>query len=99
VPGVPIYVGIAGPADPLALIRYAQRCGVGASLRALQARGLDAVRLGTRTNPDELLNVLAQHCRPRRSCSLIGTHLYSFGGVEMTAKWMHGWITARGRQS
>ena len=37
-PGVPVYVGLAGPASPVALLRYAQRCGVCASLRALQPR-------------------------------------------------------------
>ncbi len=98
-PNVPVFVGIAGPADPISLIRYAQRCGVGASLRALQTRGLDAVRLGTRTNPDEQLRALAQHCCPPQACNVVGTHLYSFGGVETTARWMHGWITTRGQRS
>jgi hypothetical protein len=58
--------------------------------------GLDAVRLGTRTNPDEQLLALAKHCCPHQACNVVGTHLYSFGGVEPTAQCMHGWITARG---
>ncbi|TMJ74561.1 MAG: methylenetetrahydrofolate reductase, partial [Alphaproteobacteria bacterium] len=32
---VPVYVGLPGPTSPRTLLRYAQRCGVGASLRAL----------------------------------------------------------------
>ena len=35
----PLRVGIAGPAERTKLIRYALRCGVGASLRVLRSRG------------------------------------------------------------
>src|SRR6185503_18419961 len=35
-PELLIYVGIAGPTDPAALLRYAQRCGVSTSLRAMR---------------------------------------------------------------
>jgi methylenetetrahydrofolate reductase (NADPH) len=95
-PDVPVYVGIAGPANPVALLKFAQRCGVGASLRALQTRGLDAVRLGMRTNPDEQVRALAEHWDMRHPCNVVGTHLFSFGGVEASARWMQGWISARG---
>jgi methylenetetrahydrofolate reductase (NADPH) len=33
-PGMSIYVGLAGPTNPVALLRFAQRCGVSASLGA-----------------------------------------------------------------
>mgnify|MGYP001081321384 CR=1 FL=1 len=39
-PGVSVYVGLAGPTTPRRLLKFAQRCGVSASLRALQAVGL-----------------------------------------------------------
>src|SRR5207237_528768 len=48
---VPVYVGLPGPTSPRTLLRYAQRCGVGASLRALQAQGMGAVRLFTNVDP------------------------------------------------
>ena len=38
-PEVSIYAGIAGPTDAAALARYAQRCGVSVSLRALRTLG------------------------------------------------------------
>jgi methylenetetrahydrofolate reductase (NADPH) len=95
VPGVPVYVGLAGPASPLALLRYAQRCGVGASLRALQAQGMDAVRIVTHADPSEQLIALARHCRAGSASNVVGVHLYSFGGVVKTAAWMNARIIAQ----
>ncbi len=94
-PGVPIYVGLAGPATPVALLRFAQRCGVGASLRALQAQGMGAVRLVTHADPSEQLAALARHCRNGSASNVVGVHVYSFGGVAATAAWMNERITAR----
>ena len=95
-PGVPVYVGLAGPASPGALLRYAQRCGVSASLRALQAQGLNAVRLVTRTDPAEQLAALARFCAAHAACNVVGVHLFSFGGVTATAAWMNRYVAARG---
>ena len=53
----------AGPTSPRTLLRYAQRCGVGASLRALQAQGMGAVRLFTHVDPTDQLTALARHMR------------------------------------
>ena len=95
-PGVPVYVGLAGPASPAALLRYAQRCGVSASLRALQAQGLNAVRLVTRTDPAQQLAALAHYCAAHATCNVVGVHLFSFGGVTATAAWMNRYVAARG---
>lgn len=95
-PGVPMYVGLAGPTSPAALLRYAQRCGVSASLRALQAQGLNAVRLVTRTDPGEQLAALARFCAAHAQCNVVGVHLFSFGGVTAAAAWMNRYIAARG---
>lgn len=95
-PGVPVYVGLAGPTSPAALLRYAQRCGVSASLRALQAQGLNAVRLVTRTDPGEQLAALARFCAAHAQCNVVGVHLFSFGGVTAAAAWMNRYIAARG---
>jgi methylenetetrahydrofolate reductase (NADPH) len=94
-PGVAVYAGLAGPASPMALLRYAQRCGVGASLRALQAQGMGAVRLVTHVDPSEQLAALARHCRSGSASNVVGVHLYSFGGVARTAQWMNERITAQ----
>jgi methylenetetrahydrofolate reductase (NADPH) len=94
-PDVPVYVGLAGPTSPVTLLRYAQRCGVGASLRALQAEGMRAVRLITHVDPTDQLTALARHRQTGSASNVVGVHLYSFGGVARTAYWMNERITAR----
>ncbi|HEX7383551.1 MAG TPA: hypothetical protein VF291_04515, partial [Burkholderiaceae bacterium] len=59
-PGVPVYVGLAGPTHPIELIRFAHRCGVSASLRALGTQGMNAVRLVTHTDPADQLAAVAR---------------------------------------
>jgi methylenetetrahydrofolate reductase (NADPH) len=95
-PGVPVYVGLAGPTSPMALLRFAQRCGVSASLRALQAEGIKAVGLFTHVDPADQLMALAAHFRSGSARNVVGVHLYSFGGAVRTAQWMNARITAHG---
>src|SRR5262249_32760106 len=92
-PGVPVYVGMAGPTDPVTLLRYAQRCGVSASLRALQAEGVKAVPPVTHIDPTAQLTALASRLRCGGAHNVVGVHLYSFGGALRTAEWMNGRIT------
>ena len=91
-PGEPVYVGLAGPADPVTLLRFAQRCGVSASLRALRAQGMGLVRLVTHTDPGEQLTSVARYCSTHDNCNVVGVHLFSFGGAAKTAQWMNGVI-------
>jgi methylenetetrahydrofolate reductase (NADPH) len=95
-PGVPIYVGLAGPASPVALLRFAQRCGVSASLRALRTQGMDAVRLVTHTDPADQLAAVARYCAAHADCNVVGIHLFTFGGVVAAAGWMNRQIAAAG---
>ena len=88
-PSVPVYVGLAGPTNPLALLRFAQRCGVSASLRALRAQGMDAVRLVTHTDPADQLAALAHYCAVHTDCNVVGAHLFTFGGVAAAARWIN----------
>ena len=88
VPQVPIYIGMAGPTDPVQLMRYAQLCGVSASLRAMRNLGAGMVGLATHTDPLEQLLALAHYSDLRRSSNVVGVHLYSFGGALRTAHWL-----------
>jgi len=88
-PEVPIYVGLAGPTNPVALLRFAQRCGVSASLRALRNQGMDAVRLVTHTDPADQLAALAHYCAVHADCNVVGIHLFTFGGVTASANWIN----------
>jgi methylenetetrahydrofolate reductase (NADPH) len=87
-PDVSIYAGVAGPTDPLALARYAQRCGVSVSLRALRTLGSGIARLVTHSEPREQLIALARYSLSREPSNVVGVHIYSFGGAVKTAFWM-----------
>lgn len=88
-PGVPVYVGAAGPTDPAALMLYAQRCGVAASLRAVRRFGLGLARLATHTEPaGQLASVARYHQASGASSNIAGAHLFAFGGAIRTASWM-----------
>ena len=87
-PEVSIYVGVAGPTDPVALARYAQLCGVSVSLRALKTLGTGIARLVTNIDPREQLVAIARYSRAREPSNVVGVHIYSFGGAAKTAAWM-----------
>jgi methylenetetrahydrofolate reductase (NADPH) len=87
-PDLPVYAGIAGPTDPVALARYAQRCGVSVSLRALRNLGAGIAKLVTHNDPHDQLVALARYSSTREQSNVVGVHLYSFGGAVATAEWM-----------
>jgi methylenetetrahydrofolate reductase (NADPH) len=87
-PDASVYVGMAGPTDPVALARYAQRCGVSVSLRALRTLGSGIAQLVTHSDPREQLTSIARYSLQRQPSNVVGAHLYSFGGVVRTAAWM-----------
>jgi methylenetetrahydrofolate reductase (NADPH) len=93
-PQVSIYVGIAGPTDPAALLRYAQRCGVSVSLRALRNLGTGIAKLVGHTDPRDHLVALARYCQSRQPSNVVGAHVYSFGGAVRTARWISELIAA-----
>ncbi|MFY9316169.1 MAG: methylenetetrahydrofolate reductase [Burkholderiales bacterium] len=95
-PEVPVYVGLAGPTSPVALLRFAQRCGVSVSLRALRTQGMDAVRLVTHTDPADQLVAVARYCAAHAACNVVGIHLFTFGGIAASAEWMNRYIASRG---
>jgi methylenetetrahydrofolate reductase (NADPH) len=98
-PQVGVYIGVAGPTDPAALARYAQRCGVNASLSALRHLGIGIAKLVTHTDPREHVIALARYARSREPSNLVGLHLYSFGGVVRTARWMNSLIGNPGQST
>jgi len=91
-PGASVYVGIAGPTDPIALARYAQRCGVSVSLRALRNLGTGIAKLVTHTDPREHVEAVARYSASHQPSNIAGVHLYSFGGAVRTASWMRDLI-------
>jgi methylenetetrahydrofolate reductase (NADPH) len=82
----PVRIGLAGPTNLAALLRYAQRCGVRASAQSL-ARQAGLVRqLFAMSTPDGLVRTLAES-RFDGHLGEITPHFFSFGGLAAAARW------------
>ena len=89
----PVRVGIAGPATVATLAKFAVRCGIGGSLRAL-ARGHTAfARILAEAGPDALVDALVDE--EDRDFPIDGLHVFTFGGVRRTAAWIRSTTTAQ----
>lgn len=88
IPDLPVYAGMAGPASEAALRRFARRCDVSASLRALASLGVRAAHEASHIRPGEQLAAFAHYCAARESANMVGVHVYSFGGFADTAQWL-----------
>jgi methylenetetrahydrofolate reductase (NADPH) len=90
---LPILAGIAGPAPLSKLIKYAMRCGIGASLRIVM-RNLSAVSgiAELATTPEQHVMRLMQLPASTR---VIAPHFFCFGGVLETAQWIDRVVAGR----
>ncbi len=82
----PVRVGLAGPTNLPALLRYARRCGVRASIEGLARQSGLARQLFAMTTPDTLVQALAQ-ARSDRRLGMVKPHFFAFGGIAATARW------------
>lgn len=98
-PEMPVYVGMAGPTNPVALLRFARQCGVSASLGALRAQGFNAVKLVTQTDPSAQLETVARHCANFAGSNVAGVHVFTFGGVLPAVQWMSRCINLNGSRA
>lgn len=87
-PLAPVYIGIPGPCDPIKLLKYARICGVNASAKMLGDMGFKAVKLAIHSDPDEQLQIVARGVSARRLDNVVGVHIFSFGNIYHSAKWM-----------
>jgi methylenetetrahydrofolate reductase (NADPH) len=83
----PVRIGVAGPAGTATLLKFAVRCGIGNSLRALRRRANIAKLMGD-TAPDEILRDVAEGVEARGLGPLAGVHIYMFGGMQKTSEWL-----------
>jgi methylenetetrahydrofolate reductase (NADPH) len=79
--------GLAGPTKLTSLIKFAVRCGVGASMRVLTARPAAFTKLLGDHGPESVLRGLAQ-ARCDNSSEFSGIHLFCFGGFVKTCQWL-----------
>ena len=82
--GLPVRVGLAGPASLTRLLRFALLCGIGNSVRALKARPQTITRLLVEAGPEATVRGIAL----RAAAPIVGAHLFCFGGLVRTARWL-----------
>ena len=86
---VPVRIGIPGPAGIKTLLRFAARCGVGASTAVMTKYGLSITKLLGIAGPDRMVDALADGLSARHG--EVGLHFYPFGGLEKTVEWIAGY--------
>ncbi len=79
--GNPVKIGMAGPTSVPALLRFAKRCGVAASLRGLMS-GVASGLVG-HVGPDRILETLST----AGDLGDVAPHYFTFGGTLETARY------------
>jgi methylenetetrahydrofolate reductase (NADPH) len=87
---LPVIVGLAGPATPATLTKFALRCGVGNSMRSLRSQIGRFGRLLTDTGPDDVMRGL-QSAPRAATASIAGFHLFPFGGLRKAGDWLRNY--------
>ncbi|HWE18635.1 MAG TPA: hypothetical protein VG758_15845 [Hyphomicrobiaceae bacterium] len=83
----PVRVGVPGPASIKTLLRFAARCGVGASASVMAKYGVSITKLVTTAGPDALITELAGGIDPAQHGEVF-LHVYPFGGLAKSARWV-----------
>jgi methylenetetrahydrofolate reductase (NADPH) len=84
--GLPIRIGVPGPAGVRRLMSYASRYGVGTSASVVRKYGFSITNLMGTAGPDRFLRELAAAYEPVRHGEL-KIHFYTFGGLKATSDW------------
>jgi methylenetetrahydrofolate reductase (NADPH) len=94
--GLPVIVGLAGPATPATLMKFALRCGIGNSMRSLRSQIGRFGRLLIDTGPDDVMRGL-QSASKAATAPIAGLHLFPFGGLRKASEWLrsYGQVTLR----
>ncbi|SOB88239.1 methylenetetrahydrofolate reductase (NADPH) [Sphingomonas guangdongensis] len=90
----PVRLGVPGPAGIRTLLRFAARCGVGASAAVLSKYGISLGALLGSAGPDRLVDTLAAGLRAEHGA--VRLHFYPFGGIEKTVAWINDYDNAHG---
>lgn len=92
----PVRIGVPGPAGIQTLLRYAARCGVGASAAVMARYGVSLSRLMGSAGPDKLVDQLHRGLTPAHGA--VRLHFYPFGGLARTVEWINGYAAAAGSE-
>lgn len=86
---LPVYLGMPGPTRLKNLLFYAAQCGVVESASALR-RNLRAAQLLKPWTPALLVQEMARYQTINPGTPFRGIHLYPFGGLKQSARWLSG---------
>ncbi len=95
--GLPVHIGIAGPAKLQTLIKFAIACGVGPSLKVLQRRAMDVSKLLLPYEPTDVLSALAAHKAAHPDFAIDQVHIFPLGGIKSATQWVTDNAGAAGR--
>lgn len=93
----PVRIGIPGPAGIKTLLRFAARCGVGASAAVLAKYGISLTKLVGTSGPDKLVERFVRELGPQHGT--VRLHFYPFGGLERTVDWVNNFRSRLGQAS
>jgi methylenetetrahydrofolate reductase (NADPH) len=88
--------GLAGPTKLATLVKFAVRCGAGASMRVLTARPAAFTKLLGEHGPESVLDGLAQ-ALCEEAGDFAGVHFFCFGGFIRTCQWLQAVADGRFR--
>ncbi|MEF2546832.1 methylenetetrahydrofolate reductase [Aurantimonas sp. E1-2-R+4] len=86
--GLPIHLGVAGPAKITTLIKYAAMCGVGNSVAFLKKRALALTALATTHSPEAVVGPIERHWQATLDSPVRQIHVFPFGGLVKSAEWL-----------
>ncbi|MBL8552497.1 MAG: methylenetetrahydrofolate reductase [Hyphomonadaceae bacterium] len=93
---MPVRIGVPGPAGVKTLLRFAARCGVGASASVMSKYGISLTNLIGSAGPDALMNEFAE-AGLATEYGPVRLHFYPFGGFERTVDWINAYAKAHDR--
>ncbi len=86
---LPISIGVAGPTPITKLIKYAVACGVGASLNKVMGNLTAMANLARMAvGADQMFVAMLRGCEQHGVTRIVRPHIFAFGGVVPTAKWL-----------
>jgi methylenetetrahydrofolate reductase (NADPH) len=91
--GMPVRVGVPGPAGIKTLLRFAVRCGVQASASVMAKYGLSITQLMGNAGPDKMVDSLREQISSEHG--RVRLHFYPFGGLERTVGWIKSYDSGR----
>ena len=84
--GLPVRVGVPGPAGIKTLLRFAARCGVQASASVMAKYGMSITQLLGSAGPDQMVDALSERISSEHG--RVRLHFYPFGGLQRAVEWI-----------